>query len=283
MNPIRIRLPIIGTLLTAVLIAGVPFAPSSLEAQRVRNPAAKAQAPAIPCCEITAIDARARLVTAKNLESGETFQFRVTDRRLLGSLKVGQSVYADQAAKKVGITPGDPCCTIVAPAQPINDISLPDVAPAQPVNGMIDPAQPVDTDPAVQSSQARTSELEAIVARARDIEKPVRPQDLRQFNLRMAPVRAALQSWAAKHDVELVTRRYSCADLTAASGGQPAASGRRPNTVVSCPSYVRSGNDDCDLVGATMVGDEMICEYDCYPSADLDRQDDDVKVMQENS
>jgi hypothetical protein len=113
MNPVRSRFPIIGMVLSAVLIAGVQFAASPLEAQRpsVRKPGVKVQA---PCCSITAIDARARLVTAKDANTGKSFQFRVTDRRLLGSLKVGQNVYADQAAKKAGIAPGEPCCEIVA-------------------------------------------------------------------------------------------------------------------------------------------------------------------------
>lgn len=68
--------------------------------------------PATPCCDITAIDAAAGIVTARNATTGETFQFEVESRSLLRSLQVGQKVYADMEAKKAGVKPAVHCCNI---------------------------------------------------------------------------------------------------------------------------------------------------------------------------
>ena len=95
-----------------------------------------------PCCAITAIDAATALVTARHT-SGRNFQFRVGDRALLRTLKIGQAVYAHFDAGKVGVDPVEPCCSIVNPkgAQPVGK---PEMAPAQPVGKpALNPAQPV--------------------------------------------------------------------------------------------------------------------------------------------
>jgi hypothetical protein len=57
------------------------------------------------------------LVTAVETATGRQFQFRVTDRSLLSSLKVGQKVQADFGARTVRINSGAPCCEIVSTAQ----------------------------------------------------------------------------------------------------------------------------------------------------------------------
>ncbi|MGH2599612.1 MAG: hypothetical protein ACRDJ9_09510, partial [Dehalococcoidia bacterium] len=294
-----------------------------------------------PCCGITAIDASAGLVTAKDAKTGQSFQFRVSDTRLLRSLSLGQKVYADYGAKRAGIAPAEACCGIIAPGQPINGIIAPAapingiiapaapingiIAPAAPINGIIAPAAPINGN-AVQASQARAAErgrvpaaqaaardigrtpgiqgeskgghkdeidilsaqaneYDAIVAKSRRIQpKSLSPRDIKQFNARMAPVRSALRSWAAKYDVDFATKSFSRDDV--AAGGQSAAASRRPetrpNVVASCPSHVRSGDEDCELIGATVVNGEMICEYHCSESKDLDRQGDSVKVMQKD-
>jgi hypothetical protein len=56
--------------------------------------AAEAQA-ADPCCAIKAINKRTRVVTAQELATGRTFQFKVPSRAVLRGLKVGQKVSAD--------------------------------------------------------------------------------------------------------------------------------------------------------------------------------------------
>ena len=68
-----------------------------------------------PCCSVTAIDTRAQLVTAKETKTGRTFQFKVSDARLLASIKVGQAIQADFTTMKVSAQPSgiQPCCAIV--------------------------------------------------------------------------------------------------------------------------------------------------------------------------
>jgi hypothetical protein len=62
---------------------------------------------------ITAIDARAGVVTARDATGKLTLQFKVTDAALLKSLKVGQTVQADVGTQRVSIG-GPPCCAIVS-------------------------------------------------------------------------------------------------------------------------------------------------------------------------
>jgi hypothetical protein len=57
----------------------------------------------VACCSITAIDARTDNVSAKVNASGQAFVFRVTDAKLLPSLRVGQAVYANFGAKEVSL------------------------------------------------------------------------------------------------------------------------------------------------------------------------------------
>jgi hypothetical protein len=63
---------------------------------------------------ITAIDARAGIVTAQDAAGKRTIQFKVTDAALLKSLKIGQTVQADLGTQKVTIHYGEPCCGIVS-------------------------------------------------------------------------------------------------------------------------------------------------------------------------
>ncbi len=73
-----------------------------------------AAAAATPCCGIKAIDQQTGIVTAVVNQTGETFQFKVTDPKLLRSLKVGQGVYANFASKQVSVDGISPCCGIVS-------------------------------------------------------------------------------------------------------------------------------------------------------------------------
>jgi len=72
--------------------------------------------PIAPCCGIESIDSRTGVVTAVSGASAKTFQFKVGDRDLLASLKVGQMVYANFGTGKVSVNGGAPCCGIVEPA-----------------------------------------------------------------------------------------------------------------------------------------------------------------------
>ncbi len=76
-----------------------------------------------PCCSITAINAKTGLVTAKEIKTKKTFQFKVnstepvTGAKLLKSLKVGQKVFSDFTKGVVSVNPDGaaPCCGIVQP------------------------------------------------------------------------------------------------------------------------------------------------------------------------
>lgn len=91
-------------LLSLFLVAGAAAA----QAQREKVAAGA------PCCSITAVNARTGVVTAQNRATGKSLQFQVNDRQLLGTLTTGQNVWVD-AAGRAGVTPGAPCCAVLAP------------------------------------------------------------------------------------------------------------------------------------------------------------------------
>lgn len=67
------------------------------------------------CCSIVRIESQRSIVIARETATGFTFRFSVKSRRLLGTLKIGQPVWADFAAKSVKLKATDvsPCCAIV--------------------------------------------------------------------------------------------------------------------------------------------------------------------------
>jgi hypothetical protein len=67
------------------------------------------------CCSIVRIETPKSLVTARETATGFTFRFAVKTKRLLATLKIGQPVWADFAAKTVKLraTDDQPCCAIV--------------------------------------------------------------------------------------------------------------------------------------------------------------------------
>lgn len=81
------------------------------------------QPPVPSCCAIVRIEADKSLATAREIATGFTFRFSVKSRRLLGTLKVGQPVWVDFAAKTVKLKATDsrPCCAIVdTPPAPLS-------------------------------------------------------------------------------------------------------------------------------------------------------------------
>ncbi len=99
----------------------------------------------IPCCAITAIDARTGIVTAQEASTGHVFRFEAKDRGLLGRLKIGQKVWADFAASQVRVDPVEPCCSILGGASVNSALHQP--APPAPCCGVtaIDPATGIVT------------------------------------------------------------------------------------------------------------------------------------------
>src|SRR5437762_929112 len=76
--------------------------------------AASAAYAAEPCCTITQIDARTGVVTAQELASGRTFQFAAPNAAVLGTMKVGQRIFANFAGQQVSLDGRTACCKIVA-------------------------------------------------------------------------------------------------------------------------------------------------------------------------
>ena len=87
---------------------------TSIAAPVVAAKAAGQVNPATPCCSITGIDSQTGIVAAKENATGHTFAFKVNDSTLLESLKVGQGIYANFAAKQVSVDNLSPCCGIVS-------------------------------------------------------------------------------------------------------------------------------------------------------------------------
>jgi hypothetical protein len=61
-------------------------------------------AEAEPCCKVMAVPTNSA-VTLKALATGRTFQLTVKDARVLGMLKVGQAVDANESAGTIAIAP----------------------------------------------------------------------------------------------------------------------------------------------------------------------------------
>ena len=61
-----------------------------------------------PCCSITGIDVKGGVFTAKDMESGKTFQVRVSDEKVLRGLKLGQKIDADLDVPASFKTPATP-------------------------------------------------------------------------------------------------------------------------------------------------------------------------------
>src|SRR5437660_9091560 len=67
------------------------------------------------CCSITSIDKRNGLVSAKVDATGQAFQFRLSKGGGVGSLKIGERVYANFSTHQVSLDGKSICCSIAAP------------------------------------------------------------------------------------------------------------------------------------------------------------------------
>ena len=96
--------------------------PNVTHSQSRDTAAAKVHAPAATpaCCSIVRIENKKAYVAAREISTGFTFYFSVKSKRLLGTLKIGQPVWADFAGKTVKLKASDatPCCAIVDAPQP---------------------------------------------------------------------------------------------------------------------------------------------------------------------
>ena len=110
-------------------------------------PGAQKSRPTRACCQIIAIDSAKGLVTAKETATNRTFQFAVSDRRLLASLQMGGPVYANYQTKQVSLDGKNSCCDLVLamatpnPAVPAMTLKVPvKVASADPAKSGSSPA-----------------------------------------------------------------------------------------------------------------------------------------------
>src|SRR5581483_6760914 len=71
--------------------------------------------PATPCCDITAVNVRTGVATAKVNATGQIFQFKAP-ANVLSSLHVGQGIYANMQTSQVSVDNANPCCEIVSSA-----------------------------------------------------------------------------------------------------------------------------------------------------------------------
>ena len=98
-----------------IAVAGACLA-APLAAQ-TRDPSLRVQGtPAPPsCCSIVRVDTMTSVVTARETATGYTFRFVVKTRRVLRTLRIGQSIWADFTTSTVKLKPTDakPCCGIV--------------------------------------------------------------------------------------------------------------------------------------------------------------------------
>ncbi len=62
---------------------------------------------------MTSIDQKSSVVSAKENATGRAFQFKVGDGKLLGSLRVGQAVYANFKTNQVSLDGKAACCSIL--------------------------------------------------------------------------------------------------------------------------------------------------------------------------
>jgi len=129
MNPI-VKIVAFSALL--ILLAGLP-------------PGARAQQK--PCCTILSINSRTAVVTGEAGATGQTFEFRVADPILLSTLRRGQSIYANFAAKMVSLDGKKACC-------PILSATAPRPAPALPTGNRPPDAPPASPNPAGASAQS---------------------------------------------------------------------------------------------------------------------------------
>ena len=58
---------------------------------------------ATPCCTVTAVDTKTRIVTAKNTATGETIEFRLGDAAQTKNIKIGDPVSTDPRTREVTV------------------------------------------------------------------------------------------------------------------------------------------------------------------------------------
>ena len=156
------RTSIFGTFAVLVLAA------ISASAQR------PAPGAAAPCCGITAINPRSGEVTAKVAATGKLFQFMVTNPQTLESLRIGQGVFANFAARQVSLDGRIACCQITGSSQvAVPGAPRPAVPQPAPLSVASAPAPRTATSAAPESQPSAPAESPAAPMSARATNAPL--------------------------------------------------------------------------------------------------------------
>jgi hypothetical protein len=83
-----------------------------------------------PCCNVTSIDARSGVVSARENASGRTIRIRLDSVEPINGIKVGQLVDADFKTMKATVRPAasEPCCAVTAVNARTNVVTVKDKA-----------------------------------------------------------------------------------------------------------------------------------------------------------
>jgi hypothetical protein len=103
------RISPVFAVLSLCLVVGSPAAQAQVVKPVVKPTVQNVDA----CCAITSIDGETGIVTARVTASRRALAFKVTDKVLLGSLRIGQVISADLKSRRVTVNGVSPCCEIV--------------------------------------------------------------------------------------------------------------------------------------------------------------------------
>lgn len=150
--------------LYSVVVSAVTFAIAAMGQPLHASPPAA-------CCAVTALDSRTGIVTAKVTATSATFEFKVTNTKLLATLHPGSPVFANFKTKQVSLDGTTACCAITsgpsAPA-PLPIASRPAGAEASP------PASPpTNTNPPPSSGTSQAGSKLLVHPNSPALERPM--------------------------------------------------------------------------------------------------------------
>jgi len=100
-----------------ILSVGTPQSNAPAQATPSIPHASPPPGPNAPCCGITSVDPGKNIASAKENSTGHAFQFKANNPGAMGSLKVGESIYANFRNMQVSVDGRNPFGTIVSLGQ----------------------------------------------------------------------------------------------------------------------------------------------------------------------
>src|SRR5215469_2449535 len=95
-----------------ILSVGTPQSNAPAQATPSIPHASPPPGPNAPCCGITSVDPGKNIASAKENSTGHAFQFKANNPGAMGSLKVGESIYANFRNMQVSVDGRNPFGTI---------------------------------------------------------------------------------------------------------------------------------------------------------------------------